>query len=161
MNWRARLREQAMLDLPTQKASEAEAPEPFFASVLRTMATSAARGTRGLGLADTNSTVQGAIEVTLDETPLIEAMWRISRTFLMISLTVAAVVTCVLWAALWRMVLRPVRILTSNLIAFGERPGDSSRVIAPSGRRDEIGRAETALAAMQASLAHELTQRKR
>ena len=88
-------------------------------------------------------------------------MWRISRTFLIISLTVALVVACVLWAALWRMVLRPVRILTSNIIAFGERPQDASRAIAPSGRRDEIGRAETALAAMQASLADELTQRKR
>ncbi len=101
------------------------------------------------------------IEVTLDETPLIEAMWRISRTFLIISLTVALVLTCVLWTALWHMVLRPVRILTSNIIAFGESPRDSSRVITPSGRRDEIGRAETALAAMEASLADELTQRKR
>ena len=36
------------------------------------------------------------------------------------------------------MVLRPVRRLTSNIIAFGESPQDASRVIAPSGqpRRD-------------------------
>ncbi len=107
------------------------------------------------------ATNEDDIAVTLDETPLIDAMWRISRTFLIISLTVALVVACVLWAALWRMVLRPVRILTSNIIAFGERPQDLSRAIAPSGRRDEIGRAETALAAMQASLADELSQRKR
>jgi len=102
-----------------------------------------------------------AIEVTFDETPLIEGLWRVSRNFLNISLTIAAVVTCVLWAALWSMVLRPVRRLTSNIIAFGESPQDASRVIAPSGRRNEIGRAETALAVMQRSLAHELAQRKR
>ena len=54
-----------------------------------------------------------------------------------------------------------MRRLTSNIVAFGERPQDVSRVIAPSGRDDEIGRAEKALAAMQESLAHELTQRKR
>jgi signal transduction histidine kinase len=107
------------------------------------------------------ATSEDDIEVTLDETPLIDAMWRVSRTFLIISLTVALVVASVLWAALWHMVLRPVRILTSNIIAFGERPQDLSRAIAPSGRRDEIGRAETALAAMQASLADELSQRKR
>ena len=88
-------------------------------------------------------------------------LWRVSRNFLNISLTIAAVVTCVLWAALWRMVLRPVRRLTSNIIAFGERPEDSSRVIAPSGRGNEIGRAETALATMERSLAHELAQGKR
>ena len=101
------------------------------------------------------------IAITLDERPLIDSMWRISRNFLTISLTIAAVVTCVLWAALWQMVLRPVQRLTSNIIAFGERPNDETRVIAPSARQDEIGRAERALAAMQGSLAHELAQRKR
>ena len=59
------------------------------------------------------------------------------------------------------MVLQPVRRLTSNIIAFGERPQDASRVIAPTGRGNEIGRAEAALAVMQRSLAHELAQRKR
>jgi signal transduction histidine kinase len=102
-----------------------------------------------------------AIEIAFDETPLIKSLWRVSRNFLNISLTIAAVVTCVLWAALWRMVLRPVRRLTSNIIAFGESPQDASRVIAPSGRLNEIGRAEAALAVMQRSLAHELAQRKR
>ena len=101
------------------------------------------------------------IAVTLDEAPLIAALWRVSHTFLNIALMIAAVVTCVLWIALWQMVLRPVRRLTSNIIAFGEHPQDVSRMIAPSGRQDEIGRAETALAAMQGSLAHELAQRKR
>ncbi len=84
-----------------------------------------------------------------------------SDNFLTISLTIAAVVTCVLWAALWRMVLQPVRRLTSNIIAFGESPQDAARVIAPSGRGNEIGRAEAALAVMQRSLAHELAQGKR
>ena len=92
---------------------------------------------------------EAAIEVTFDETPLIDALWRVSHNFLNISLTIAAVVTCVLWAALWSMVLRPVRRLTSNIIAFGESPQDASRVIAPSERRNEIGRAEAALAVMQ------------
>ncbi len=104
---------------------------------------------------------EAALEVTFDETPLIDALWRVSHNFLNISLTIAAVVTCVLWAALWSMVLRPVRRLTSNIIAFGESPQDASRVIAPSERRNEIGRAEAALAVMQRTLAHELAERKR
>jgi signal transduction histidine kinase len=62
---------------------------------------------------------------------------------------------------LWRMVLQPVRRLTSNIIAFGESPLDAARVIAPSGRGNEIGRAEAALAVMQRSLARELAQGKR
>ena len=102
-----------------------------------------------------------AIEFAFDETTLVQSLRRVSYNFLTISLTIAAVVTCVLWAALWRMVLQPVRRLTSNIIAFGESPQDASRVIAPSGRGAEIGRAEAALAVMQGSLAHELQQGKR
>jgi signal transduction histidine kinase len=102
-----------------------------------------------------------AIEFAFDEWPLTQSLRRVSGNFLTISLTIAAVVTCVLWAALWRMVLQPVRRLTSNIIAFGESPQDGSRVISPSGRGSEIGRAEAALAVMQRSLAHELAQRKR
>jgi signal transduction histidine kinase len=104
---------------------------------------------------------QPAIEFAFDETPLIQSLRRVSGNFLTISLTIAAVVICVLWAALWRMVLQPVRRLTSNIIAFGESPQDASRVIAPTGRGNEIGRAEAALAVMQRSLAHELAQGKR
>ena len=63
-------------------------------------------------------------------------MWRVSRNFLTLSLIVSAVVTLVLWAALWQMVIRPVRRLTSNIIAFGERPaGQRRRIVAPSGAR--------------------------
>jgi signal transduction histidine kinase len=102
-----------------------------------------------------------AIEFAFDETTLVQSLRRVSYNFLTISLTIAAVVTCVLWAALWRMVLQPVRRLTSNIIAFGESPQDASRVIAPTGRGNEIGRAEVALAVMQRSLAHELAQGKR
>src|SRR5277367_6684616 len=102
-----------------------------------------------------------AIEFAFDESTLVQSLRRVSYNFLTISLTIAAVVTCVLWAALWRMVLQPVRRLTSNIIAFGESPQDASRVIAPTGRGNEIGRAEAALAVMQRSLAHELAQRKR
>ena len=101
------------------------------------------------------------IEITFDQTPLIAAMWRLSRTYLTILLLESTLVTCVLWAALWQMVIRPVRRLTSSIIAFGEHPQEAQQMVAPSGRNDEIGRAEAALAVMQDSLAHELGQRRR
>jgi signal transduction histidine kinase len=101
------------------------------------------------------------IEITIDQTPLIAAMWRLSRTYLTILLLESTLVTCVLWAALWQLVIRPVRRLTSSIIAFGERPQEAQQIVAPSGRNDEIGRAEAALAVMQDSLAHELGQRRR
>jgi signal transduction histidine kinase len=101
------------------------------------------------------------IEITIDQTPLIDALWRISTTFLGIALGLSVLVTCVLWAALWHLVIRPVRRLTTSIIAFGERPQDAFPILTPSARDDEIGRAEAALVAMQGSLARELSQRKR
>ena len=83
----------------------------------------------------------------IDQTPLIAAMWRLSRNLPDdLAARVSTLVTCVLWAALWQLVIRPVRRLTSSIIAFGERPQEAQQIVAPSGRDDEIGRAEAALA---------------
>lgn len=101
------------------------------------------------------------LEITLDETPLTQAMWRFTRNFLTVVMTVSAVVVLVIWAAIWMMVLRPVRRLTSSILAFGERPQDAGRIISPSGSGDEIGLAEQALATMQSALSQEFGQKKR
>ena len=76
-------------------------------------------------------------------------------------LSLSVAVTLVLWAALWSLVIQPVRRLTTNIMAFAETTQKHAHVIVPSGRSDEIGRAETALAEMQKVLADELRQRKR
>ena len=93
--------------------------------------------------------VDPPLELTMDEKPLTTSLRRVASAQFVILVVLAVVITIVVWATLWQMVLRPVRKLTSNIIAFGERPQDVSRIIAPSGRDDEIGRAEKALAAMQ------------
>ena len=101
------------------------------------------------------------LEITLDETPLTAAMWRFTRNFVAIVMTISAVVVLVIWASIWLMVLRPVRRLTSNIVAFGERPQDAARIISPSGSRDEIGVAEQALATMQTALSQQLGEKRR
>ena len=101
------------------------------------------------------------VEIVIDQTPLIDQLWRLSRTFLTLSLIVSTALTLVLWAALWQLVIRPVRRFTDNIVAFGENPQDMAKVVTPSGRDDEIGRAEAALSTMQTALARELSQRKR
>ena len=100
------------------------------------------------------------LDITIDETPLTAAMWRFTRNFTSVVMTISIVVVLVIWAAIWLMVLRPVRRLTSNIVAFGERPEDAARIISPSRSRDEIGRAEQALATMQTALSQELGQKK-
>jgi signal transduction histidine kinase len=101
------------------------------------------------------------LEITLDEKRVTNVVWGYAGRFLRSSLIISAAVGMVLWTAIWLMVLRPVRRLTSNIIAFGEKPEDETRVITPSGQSHEIGRAEEALAAMQRSLGRELEHKKR
>lgn len=101
-----------------------------------------------------------AIEVTMDEAPLQEAMYNFSRRILIYSLIVSVIVAALAALAMHRMILRPVRRLTTSIMDFGEDPGDRSRIIAPSTRSHEIGQAERALAVMQEALAIELSQKK-
>ncbi len=106
-------------------------------------------------------TVDPPLELVLDQKPLSEHLRQIAGAMAGILVAIAVLTTLVVWLTLWRVVLQPVHKLTNNIVAFGERPQDVSRIIRPSGSHDEIGRAEKALAAMQQSLAHELAERKR
>ncbi|GAC1328442.1 MAG: HAMP domain-containing sensor histidine kinase [Beijerinckiaceae bacterium] len=100
------------------------------------------------------------IEIAMDEAPLRAAMRDYSTSILLVSLFILALVAVCAALAIHVMVLRPVRRLTSNLMAFAERPEDASRIIVPSRRAHEIGQAEEALAAMETALARELNEKK-
>jgi signal transduction histidine kinase len=100
------------------------------------------------------------IEIAMDEAPLKAAMRDYSENIVLVSLFISAIVAICAALAIHMMVLRPVRRLTSNLMAFAERPEDGSRIIVPSGRTHEIGQAEKALAAMETALARELREKK-
>ncbi len=102
----------------------------------------------------------GAIEVTMDEAPLQHAMRSYSRHLLIYSLITSVVVATLAALAMHRMILGPVRRLTTSIVDFGADPDDRSRIIVPSGRAHEIGQAERALAMMQETLVLELAQKK-
>jgi hypothetical protein len=91
-------------------------------------------------------TVRGAapmggdfIEVTMDEAPLKRAMRDFSFSIVLRSLVVSALVGALAVLSLNWLVLRPVRRLTSSVVGFAAAPQDAARIIAPSGRADEIG----------------------
>ena len=101
-----------------------------------------------------------AIEVTMDEAPLKQAMAAFSKRLLIFSLIVSVIVATLAALAMHRMILRPVRRLTTSIVDFGADPADRSRIIVPSTRNHEIGHAERALAVMQEALALEISQKK-
>ncbi len=101
------------------------------------------------------------VEILLDEAPLRTAMIDYALRLLVSSLIIAAAAAGLVFVVLQVLIVRPVRRLATNVTAFADAPEDAGRVIAPSGRTDEIGQAERALAKMQRELADQLRQKRR
>ena len=102
----------------------------------------------------------GHVELIFDEGRLQDAMYTFTRSFLLVSLLVSGITAGIMFMVLHQVLVRPVHRLTNNIAAFSDAPEDSTRVITPSGRTDEIGVAERALARMETSLASELRQKR-
>lgn len=137
---------------------------PWFGPVrglLRTLFTPPAPAARIIG--DGMAGVAGLdwVELVVDESPLRDAVLAFTGRFVVVSLLILAIVGAALFFALHMLVVRPVQRLTDNIARFAAAPEDLGRVIAPSGRRDEIGRAEEALAHMETALVGELRHKRR
>ena len=101
------------------------------------------------------------LEIVLDEAPLRKAMLTFSVNILMLSLVISGITAALVYFALHYLLVRPMRRITGSMIAFRADPENPARIIAESGRGDEVGRAEEELAAMQRELASMLHQQSR
>ena len=101
------------------------------------------------------------LEIVLDEAPLRKAMLTFSVNILLLSLVISGITAMLVFFALHYLLVRPMWRITDNMVAFRADPENPSRIIAGSGRRDEIGMAEEELAAMQRELASMLHQKSR
>jgi len=99
------------------------------------------------------------VEIVLRERPLREAMLRFSGNILALSLVISGITAALVFLTLRRLIVRPVERLTRSIARFAERPEDQTRLMRPSGRTDEIGAAETAVAGMQQALSQQLKQK--
>ncbi len=99
------------------------------------------------------------IEVVMDETPLRTAMIAFSFNILTLSIIISCIAAALVYLALNWLLVRPMRRITENMVAFSSNPEDRARIIRPGGRRDEIGIAERQLAAMQEQLSGTLHQK--
>ena len=117
---------------------------------------------RVIGVIDKPPNMSGdMIEVALFEKPLREAMLRFGLNIFLLSVVLSMIVAGLVYLALNIVLIRPMKRLTRNMMAFARNPEDRSRIIVPSARRDEIGIAERELHAMQSELAAMLQQKSR
>jgi signal transduction histidine kinase len=102
-----------------------------------------------------------AVQITLSERPMRNAMIDFGRHIFELSLVVSLITAALVYLSLQWLLVRPMRRLTASMIAFRADPEDASRVIEPSTRRDEVGVAESELAHMQEAVRQALRERAR
>jgi signal transduction histidine kinase len=92
------------------------------------------------------------VEIVMNAAPLRKAMLEFSGRILILSLIISGITAMLVYISLHLLLVRPMRRMTENIVAFRSEPENPARIIAVSRRRDEIGTAERELAAMQSDL---------
>jgi signal transduction histidine kinase len=101
------------------------------------------------------------MEIVIEEEPLRASMLAFSRNILILSLVISAITATLVYLALNRTFVKPMRQLTARMIAFRVDPENPARIQPPSTRGDEIGMAERELAVLQTDLSGMLQQKAR
>jgi signal transduction histidine kinase len=130
-----------------------------FRSISESFGILASNGDRTLRVIDAAPMDGDFVEIVLREKPLRDAMWRFAGNILALSLFISGITGALVFLTLKRLIVRPVEKLTTNITRFAEKPEDQTRLMKPSGRRDEIGAAEAAVSGMQQTLSQQLKQK--
>lgn len=135
-------------------------PGMYYNTALDALAALVRSGDRTIAVVDYPPNMSGdLIEIALHEQPLSEAMRNYGLRILLLSVVLSLIVAAFIFAALSRVLVRPMQRLSANITRFAGNPEDAQRIITPSGRRDELGAAEQELHAMQTEL-HAMLQQK-
>lgn len=150
----------AMSDMPPPVDQVVDMRDtPFWRAVIDAFETLNASQDRVLRIVAEAPRNGDFLEIVLNEGPLRKAMLKFAVTAFVISLLISVVAGLLVYASLSALFVRPLRRLTERMAAFHEAPEDASRIIVPSGRVDEVGVAEEALAELQRGLSQTLAQK--
>ncbi len=101
------------------------------------------------------------IEVTMEQGPMRTAMIDYGLRILAFSAVLSVVIATLLFIAVQRLLVRPIKGVVGHMQTYAEAPEDARRIIAPHARIREIREAEDALASMQVQLTSALKQKER
>src|SRR5690606_39739341 len=76
------------------------------------------------------------------------AMLSYSRTVTVVSLLISLFSAALVYVAIDRIMIRPIRNMTRSMLAFSRAPDDPNRIIRPSDRADDLGVSQRELAQM-------------
>ncbi len=135
--------------------------EGMLGAIGETVATWSAPEDRKLVIRAMGSAPGRVLEIIVLEQPLKEGLaafgWRILGISLLVSLSAGALI----YLLLFLLVVRPMQRVTDSVMRFRQDPGAWSKRLSPTQRRDEIGRAQNALADMENAVSDSFRQRER
>ncbi len=99
-------------------------------------------------------------ELIIPDTELREAMMVYARNIALLSLLISLFTASLVFYAINRIMIRPIRAMTRSMLDFARSPDDPGRIIRPERRGDEIGVAERELSSMQSNLQRTLAGQK-
>lgn len=108
--------------------------------------------------------VQGGgvqIEVAMDSRPLRAAMLEYAVNIFVLSLVISVITAALLFFAVRRVLVRPIKMLVADMNRFASAPEDARQIVMPSSDVVELRAAEEALHAMEQQLAQSLKQKQR
>lgn len=126
-----------------------------------TLTTFTAPNDRLLVLRDYGSAPGRILEVVVPEAPLKAELLEYGRNILFLSLLISLAVGGLIYLLLIILVIRPIRRVTLSVEQFRDDPGGWQRRLSPTHRRDEIGRAQNALADMESAVSDSFRQQER
>ncbi|MEA5159496.1 HAMP domain-containing sensor histidine kinase [Cereibacter johrii] len=101
------------------------------------------------------------IEVALERGPMRKAMLEHGARVLVFSALISMVTALLLFLAVRRLLVVPIRRVVTHMTAYAEAPEDARRVISPTAGIRELREAEEALQMMQTQLIGALRQKER
>ncbi|SES41910.1 Signal transduction histidine kinase [Tranquillimonas rosea] len=101
------------------------------------------------------------IEVTMATGPLRAAMIDYGLRILALSAVISAVTALLLFLAVRRLMVKPIKGVVGAMARYAEAPEDNRRIIEPSASVRELREAETALQSLQTQLTGALRQKER
>lgn len=100
------------------------------------------------------------IELVMTDDALRKAMMSFSKLMFGISLLISLVTAVMIYVAINKMMIGPIRRLTHGMQSFSERPEDPDRIFQPGRAKGELEVAGQHLASMQMELQRTLKQKK-
>ena len=101
------------------------------------------------------------IEVTMPTAPLRAAMLDYGLRILMLSALISVVTAALLFLAVQRILVQPIRRVVQHMALYADAPEDARRVIAPTSDVVELREAEEALQSLQTQMTGALRQKER